>query len=286
MFDSNKGLGAGGDLGLPSYLSRLTQAPLLTSEEERELTQAARKGCQESKQRLVECNMRLVINIARSYHSKAIPLEDLIQEGAIGLMSAVERFDPDKGFRFSTYATHWVRQSIGRAIDNKSKTIRLPAHVSQTLRKIERTRLKLAEEMSREPSLDQVARELEISTKRLQLLIQSSQELLSLDMKVGDSEGSTLGALIRDEQCDDPEQFVIDEELIDELHELLQELTERERRIVSRRIAAEEGDVETREQLSGDLGVSRERLRQLEVQAIRKLRQVAQLRRLKDLLEH
>ncbi len=286
MFESNKGPSADGhDGGLPSYLSRLTQVPLLTAEEERVLTRAARDGCRESRQRLVESNMRLVINIARSYHNKAVPLEDLIQEGAIGLMSAVERFDPDKGFRFSTYATHWVRQSIGRAIDNKSKTIRIPAHISQTLRKIERTRQKLAEEMAREPTLEQVARELEISTKRLQLLIQSSQDLLSLDMKVGDSEGATLGSLIRDTQSGDPEQFVIDEELIDELHDLLKELTERERRIVSRRIAPEEDEVESREELSDDLGVSRERLRQLEVQAIRKLRQVAQLRRLKDLLE-
>jgi RNA polymerase primary sigma factor len=284
MFDPSKRDGEKFDSTMPSYLSRLTQCPLLTSEEERVLTRAARAGCHQSRQRLVESNMRLVINIARSYHNKSIPLEDLIQEGAIGLMSAVERFDPDKGFRFSTYATHWVRQSIGRAIDNKAKTIRLPAHISQTLRKIERTRTKLTDELGYEPGLDVVARELGIAPKRLQTILQASQELLSLDMKVGDNEGSTLGALLRDTSSGDPERVIISEELVEELHHMLLELNERERRIVSRRIAAPEDEVQSRDDLSGDLGVSRDRLRQLEIQAIKKLRQVAQLRRLKDYL--
>lgn len=248
------------------------------------MTRAARDGCQASRQRLIESNMRLVINIARSYHNKSIPLEDLIQEGAIGLMSAVERFDPDKGFRFSTYATHWVRQSIGRAIDNKAKTIRLPAHISQTLRKIERTKANLTKELGYEPGVEAVARELCISSKRLQTILQASQELLSLDMKVGDTEGSTLGALLKDSTSGDPEEMVMSEELVEELQEILQQLNERDRRIVRRRISSSGEEAQSREELSGDLGVSRDRLRQLEIQAIKKLRQVAQLRRLKDYL--
>ena len=141
--------------GLPSYLSRLTQVPLLSVEDEILLTSAARRGDKLARERLIEANMRLVINIAKGYKSRAIPLEDLIQEGAIGLMQAAERFDPDRGFRFSTYATHWIRQAIGRAIDNKSKSIRLPAHVSQTIRRIERERANYLRETGIEPSSEQ-----------------------------------------------------------------------------------------------------------------------------------
>src|SRR5688572_32235134 len=151
--------------GIPSYLGKLTQTPLLTAEEEVSLTKAIQKGDKKAKQRLIESNMRLVINIAKSYRNRAIALEDLIQEGAIGLMQAAERFDPDKGFRFSTYATHWIRQAIGRAIDNKSKAIRLPAHVSQSLRRIERERLRLARELGYDPSTEQLAAAMGISAK-------------------------------------------------------------------------------------------------------------------------
>lgn len=274
------------DEGIPSYLGRLTQAPLLTSEEEIELTRSAQRGCAESRQRLIESNMRLVINIAKSYHSKAVPLEDLIQEGAIGLMHAVERFDPNKGFRFSTYATHWIRQSIGRAIDNKSKAIRLPAHVSQTLRKIERAKAKVMRELGSEPTSEQVAQELGISSKRLQQFVQSSQELLSLDMRVGDSDNTTLGSLIRDVSLTSPEESVLSSEILDELHEVMMELNERERRVMSFRLRLNEAEMsEVREELSQELQISRERIRQIEVQAIKKLRRLAQRRKLNELLD-
>src|SRR3569832_632139 len=186
------------DDGVPSYLGRLTQAPLLTSEEEIELTRAVQNGDEKARQRLIESNMRLVINIAKTYRNRSIPLEDLIQEGAIGLMQAAERFDPDKGFRFSTYATHWIKQAIGRAIDNKSKAIRLPVHVSQSLRKVEKERVRLSRELGQDPTPEQLASAMGISAKKLLALLQSSQELLSLDMTVGDSGGMTLGGLIRD----------------------------------------------------------------------------------------
>src|SRR5476651_1557018 len=163
---------------IPSYLSRLTQAPLLKAEEEAALTRAVHAGDRVAKQRLIESNMRLVINIAKTYRNRSIPLEDLIQEGAIGLMQAAERFDPDKGFRFSTYATHWIRQAIGRAIDNKSKAIRLPAHVSQSLRRVEKERLRLSRELGYDPSPEQIASAMGISAKKLMTLLQSSQDLL------------------------------------------------------------------------------------------------------------
>lgn len=268
--------------GIPSYLSRLTQAPLLSPEEEISLTRAVQAGDKLAKQRLIESNMRLVINIAKTYRNRAIPLEDLIQEGAIGLMQAAERFDPEKGFRFSTYATHWIRQAIGRAIDNKSKAIRLPAHVSQSLRRIERERSRLASELGTEPTTDQIAAAMGMTSKKLLILLQSSQELLSLDMTVGDSGGMTLGGLIKDESQEDPEAKMLTQEVVTELQRILCELNEREQRVMRLRFRLDDDGSEP-EDLARELKLSRERIRQIEVQAIKKLRVLAQRRRLRDI---
>jgi len=272
------------DDGVASYLSRLTQSPLLSPEEEIVLTRAVQNGDLAAKKRLIESNMRLVINIAKTYRNRSIALEDLIQEGAIGLMQASERFDPDKGFRFSTYATHWIRQAIGRAIDNKSKAIRLPAHVSQSLRKVEKERLRLARDLGYDPSPEQLASAMGISAKKLITLMQSSQELLSLDMAVGDGGGMTLGGLIRDTTHVDPETMVIDQELIRELQRILDELNDREQRVMRMRFRLEGGEVSLPEDVAKEMKLSRERIRQIEVQAIKKLRVLAQRRRLKDML--
>jgi RNA polymerase primary sigma factor len=270
--------------GLPSYLSRLTQAPLLTPEEEIRLTRAVQTGDQVAKQRLIESNMRLVINIAKTYRNRSIPLEDLIQEGAIGLMQAAERFDPDKGFRFSTYATHWIRQAIGRAIDNKSKAIRLPAHVSQSLRKIEKEKARLGRELGQEPTIDQLAHAMGLTPKKLVMLMQSSQDLLSLDMSVGDGGGMTLGGLIKDTNNPDPETNMIDQEVMQELQRILGELNEREQRVMRLRFHLDsEGDPNVQEDVAREMKLSRERVRQIEIQAIKKLRALAQRRRLKDM---
>lgn len=271
------------DEGIPSYLSRLTQAPLLTAEEEVALTRAVQAGDESARQRLIESNMRLVINIAKTYRNRAIPLEDLIQEGAIGLMQAAERFDPDKGFRFSTYATHWIRQAIGRAIDNKSKAIRLPAHVSQSLRRIEKERLRLARELGQDPSPEQIAQAMGISAKKLLTLMQSSQDLLSLDMTVGDSGGMTLGGLIKDTTNGDPETQVLSQELINELQRILLELNEREQRVMRLRFRLDGSEPPLQEDIAREMRLSRERVRQIEVQAIKKLRALAQRRRLRDM---
>jgi RNA polymerase primary sigma factor len=276
-----------GEDGLPSYLNRLTQAPLLTAEEEVSLTRAVQAGDHAAKSKLIESNMRLVINIAKGYRNRAIPLEDLIQEGAIGLMQAAERFDPDKGFRFSTYATHWIRQAIGRAIDNKAKAIRIPAHVSQTLRKLEKVRSQLAREVGFEPSTEQLAEMMGINPKKLATLLQTSQELLSLDMNVGDSGGVTLAGLIRDEHGLDPEAAILDREILGELQGILSELNEREQRVMRMRFQlhsedpeSDEGDGEAKEHR-----LSRERIRQIEVQAIKNLKRIAARRNSKELLD-
>ncbi len=272
------------DDAVPSYLGKLTQAPLLSPEEEVMLTRATQRGDAKARQRLIESNMRLVINIAKSYRSRSIPIEDLIQEGAIGLMHAIERFDPDKGFRFSTYATHWIRQAIGRALDNKSKAIRLPAHISQSLRKIDRERCRLMRELGHEPTADQLAGAMGISARKLVTLIQSSQDLLSLDMRIGDSDNTTLGNMLRDEKSGDPENFVLSEEMVEELHKIMSELSERERRVMSYRLRMGDDTASIRDDLAKEMQLSRERIRQIEIQAIKKLRAVAQRRRLKDLL--
>lgn len=270
------------DTSSTSYLSRLTQAPLLTAEEEKTLTVEAQKGCAEAKERLVESNIRLVINIAKSYQSRAVPLEDLIQEGVIGLITAIERFDPTKGFRFSTYATHWVKQAIGRAVDCKAKTIRLPAHISQTLRKVEKTRNDLTHSTGSEPTPEQLAREMGMSLRKLNSLLQASQELISLDVRVGDGENTTLGALIHDSGANDPEALVLQSEIIEELQEVLLLLTDRERRIVTYRLRNDDGTTNFRDDLSEELHITRERVRQIEIQAIKKLRQIATRRKSKE----
>lgn len=270
---------------VPSYLNRLTRTPLLTPEEEVELTRAVQKGDERARMRLIESNMRLVINIAKSYRNRSIPLEDLIQEGAIGLMQAAERFDPDKGYRFSTYATHWIRQAIGRAIDNKSKAIRLPAHVSQSLRKIERERLRLARELGKDPSLDQLAIALGLTAKKLTTLIQSSQELLSLDAAIGETPGTTLGGLIRDNRTTDPETLALNRELIDELTQILESLNDREQKVMRMRFHLEGANEAHSQEASGsEGGLSKERIRQIEVQAIKKLRVLAQRRKFREML--
>lgn len=199
-------------------------------------------------------------------------------------MQAADRFDPDKGFRFSTYATHWIRQSIGRAIDNKSKAIRLPAHVSQSLRRIEKERTRLAREMGYEPSTEQIAFAMGISAKKLLTLIQSSQELLSLDMTVGESGGMTLGGLIKDTANSDTENQILTQEVMQELHRIMLELNEREQRVMRLRFRLDGADVPYQEEIAKEMKLSRERVRQIEVQAIKKLRALAQRRRLRDML--
>ncbi len=267
----------------PSYLSRLTLEPLLSVESETELARAARLGDGQARKRLIEANMRLVINIAKGYNCRYIPLEDLIQEGAIGLMQATERFDPDKGFRFSTYATHWIRQAIGRAIDNKGKSIRLPAHISQSIRKIEKEKELYLRNTGSEPTIEQLAEAMGMTERKLINVIGAAQDILSLDNPIGDGSGTTLAGLIRDDGEHDPEGKAVKEAVIGELKQILNELNEKEQKVMSLRFRMNGSGLQT-DEIADALQISKERVRQIEVQAIRKLRVIAQRRRLRDVL--
>ena len=268
----------------PGYLHRLTLEPLLTAERELELTRAVRQGDALARKRLIESNMRLVINIAKGYNCRYIPLEDLIQEGAIGLMQATERFDPDRGFRFSTYATHWIRQAIGRAIDNKGKSIRLPAHVSQSIRKIEKEKERFLRTTGCEPTFDQLAEAMGMTEKKLIAVIAAAHEILSLDNPVGDGSGTTLAGLIRDDGGEyDPEGKAVKDAIASELQLILTELTANEQSVMSLRFRMNGGGLQT-DEIAAALQISKERVRQIEVQAIRKLRVIAQRKRLRDVL--
>ncbi|MGQ9488871.1 MAG: sigma-70 family RNA polymerase sigma factor [Armatimonadota bacterium] len=269
----------------PSLLSRLTRVALLTPEEEQELAERVRKGDEEARQKLVEANMRLVMNIAKHYRNALIPFEDLVQEGAIGLMNAVERYDPSKGYRFSTYATHWIRQAIGRAIDNKAKTVRIPAHVAEQLRRMERERERLRRETGDEPSVEQLAKAMGVSPKKILQLQQAAQEPLSLDMLVGEEEDTSLGSLIHDQNVRDPEEVILEHERRKVLDELLEtELTERERQVIIRRLGYGDQDVQVLQEIGEALKISRERVRQIEQQAMRKLKDAAKRRGLREYL--
>jgi RNA polymerase primary sigma factor len=270
---------------LASYISRLTRTKLLTAVEERSLARRVQAGDATAKERLVEANMRLVVSIAKNYLSSGIPLEDLIQEGAIGLMTATERFNPAMGYRFSTYATQWIRQSIGRAIDNKSKAIRLPAHISESLRKIDKAKAELRRTLGTEPTTEQIAAHTGLSMKKMNNLLQTTQEPVSLDMNVGDDDNTSLASLVLDKTAADPQDELIALEMRMEIEAILNTLDEREQVVMRKRFGFDEDDKLVLQQIGEELNISRERVRQIEAQALRKLRSAARKKRLRDYLQ-
>src|SRR5579871_3145082 len=261
-----------------SYITRLTRQRLLSFEEEVELSARIKRGDNRAKDRLVEANMRLVINIAKNYHNPLILFEDLVQEGAIGLMTAAERYDPAKGYRFSTYATHWIKQAISRAIDNKAKAIRIPAHVSETLRKLDKMRALMLREQGEEPSAEQLGQRLGMSARKVNALLQANMEPVSLDMLVGDEENTTLASLLFDRTAINPQEVVLSAEMQQQLDALLSILTPREREIMRKRLGFEDDSEQVLQEIGETMHISRERVRQIEVQALRKLKFAAKRR--------
>ncbi len=270
---------------LASYINRLTRTKLLTAPEEKTLSRRARGGDFSAKERLIEANMRLVVSIAKNYLASGIPLEDLIQEGAIGLMTATERFEPRMGYRFSTYATQWIRQSIGRAIDNKSKAIRLPAHISESLRKIDKSKAELQRSLGREPTTEEISQHTGLSMRKMNSLLQTTQDPISLDMTVGDDDSTALGSLVLDRTSPNPQDELIAREMRDEIEAILNTLDEREKVIMRKRFGFDEDDKSVLQQIGDELHISRERVRQIEGQALRKLRAAARKKRLREYLQ-
>jgi RNA polymerase primary sigma factor len=250
-----------------------TETRLLTADEEVVLAKRVQQGDLDAKQRMIEANLRLVISIAKRYRCRSMAFEDLVQEGIIGLMAAVTRYDPQKGYRFSTYATHWIRQAIGRAIDNQGRMIRLPSHVSDAVRKLERCRLVLSRRLGRQPTVEELAEEAQLPAKKVSVLLQSAQEPLSLDALLGEGEETPLGDLLLDLQAPDPENSTIRARNREALEDILQVLRPRERRVIEKRFGFSDGRVYSLQEVGDQLQMSREGVRQIEVRALKKLKQ-------------
>jgi len=258
-----------------NYIGYLTRHRLLTHEEERSLAYRCQNGDRDARNRLVEANMRLVVNVARSYHSFLIPFEDLVQEGSLGLIAACDRFDPAKGYRFSTYAMHWIRQAISRAIDNKAHSIRIPSHVADTLRKVEKERASHIRKTGEEPDIETLARRMQMKPERLQSYINLSTEPLSLDILVGNEENSTLGSVLEDHEAHDPEEVVLNLETKRLLNNMLNSLNSREREIIRQRLGFDQESPRVLQEIGENLSLSRERVRQIEAQAMERLKSLA-----------
>ena len=269
------------------YLREIGKIPLLTPEEEAELAQKIVKGDKKAKDKMVESNMRLVVSIAKRYGGRGLDFLDLIQEGNTGLLRAVDKFDPDKGFKFSTYATWWVRQAITRAIADQARTIRIPVHMVETINKVLRTTRKLTSELNREPTNEEIAKALDMEPEKVDYVMRIKQDIASLDASVGregDDEDSVLGDFVEDEERDSPEDSAANQILKEQLSEIIATLTDREQKIIRLRFGIGGGRPHTLEEVGNEFDVTRERIRQIEAKALSKLRKNKETKKLHEYL--
>ncbi len=264
------------------YLKEIGQIKLLSMEEELELADRIRDGEEQAKTILAEANLRLVVSIAKRYVGRGMLFLDLIQEGNIGLMKAVDKFDVSKGYKFSTYATWWIRQAITRAIADQARTIRVPVHMVETINKLARVQRQLTLELNREPSEEELAKKMNVSVDKIRDIYKISQEPVSLETPIGEEDDSHLGDFVPDERNMSPEEYATNEMLKDEISEVLLTLTEREEKVIRLRFGLEDGKSRTLEEVGQMFGVTRERIRQIEAKALRKLRHPSRSRKLKD----
>ena len=267
------------------YLKTIGQVRLLTMEEEQKIAKRISEGDPEAKKELIEANLRLVVSIAKKYVGRGLPLLDLIQEGNIGLMKAVDKFEYEKGFKFSTYATWWIRQAITRAIADQARTIRIPVHMVETINKLIRVSRQLLQELGREPSPEEIAEEMDIPVERVREILKISQEPVSLETPLGEEEDSHLGDFIQDENVPVPADAAAFTLLKEQLDEVLGTLTEREQKVLRLRFGLDDSRARTLEEVGKEFNVTRERIRQIEAKALRKLRHPSRSRKLKDYLD-
>ena len=265
------------------YLREIGKIPLLTSEEELALAHRVVAGEKRAKDKMAEANMRLVVSIAKRYVGRGLDLLDLIQEGNTGLLRAVEKFDPDKGFKFSTYATWWIRQAITRAIADQARTIRIPVHMVETINKLLRTQRRLTQDLNREPTNEEIAKEMEIDVEKVEHIMKIKQEIHSLDQSVrDDDEDTTLADFVPDEDSKLPEEMAGEQLLKTQVKDMLSMLTDREQKILKLRFGLEDGKSHTLEEVGQEFSVTRERIRQIEAKALAKLRKHKDAKRLLD----
>ena len=266
------------------YLKEIGRINLLTSAEEFEYAKRVEEGDPEAKRVLAESNLRLVVSIAKRYVGRGMLFLDLIQEGNIGLMKAVDKFDPSKGYKFSTYATWWIRQAITRAIADQARTIRVPVHMVETINKLARVQRQLTQELNREPTDEEIAERLDITVDKVREVYKISQDPVSLETPIGEEEDSHLGDFIPDGHTMGPEEYATVEMLKEELNNVLSTLTEREEKVLRLRFGLDDGQCRTLEEVGQIFGVTRERIRQIEAKALRKLKHPSRSRKLKDFL--